>query len=169
MLLPGPSSSDAEPGIRLATPADNPALATLLGLAFPEMEWSADRVERELTGFSAISAVFVIDDGDTIIATAATRHWPERFPDAGFLAWVGVDPAYRGRGLGRAVTARAVTQFVEEGLSPVILETDDERLPAMATYLGLGFVPHYLDSDHAERWSRVFIAMNAAQHARDAS
>ena len=141
-------------------------LADLLGASFPEFEWTAERVQRELIGFDEISAVFVLDDGERIIGTAATRHWPERFSGTGFLAWVAVDTAYRGRGLGRAIVARAIDQFVATDLWPVILETDDERLSAISTYLGLGFIPHYLDEDHEGRWSRVFSAMNAVQRDR---
>jgi GNAT superfamily N-acetyltransferase len=169
MLLPvRPSSPSVDPthGIRLATEADNQALADLLGASFPEFEWTAERVQDELTGFDEISAVFVLNDGDRIIATAAARHWPERFPGMGFLAWVAVDTTYRGRGLGRAIVARAIDQFVADGHWPAILETDDERLPAMSTYLGLGFIPHYLDEDHEGRWSGVFSAMNGVRRGQ---
>ena len=61
--------------------------------------------------------------------------------------------------------SRVVEPFAKDGLWPVILETDDEHLPASPRYLGLGFVPHYLDDDHQERWSRVFRAIKAAQRA----
>ncbi|MCH6472543.1 GNAT family N-acetyltransferase [Sinomonas terrae] len=167
MLLPASESYGDKTSsgwhVRKATREDNQALAVLLGAAFEDGTWTAGRVERELTGAGDVLAVMVIEDEGRIIATASARHWKERFPDAGYVHWVAVDPEMRGRRLGRAVV-EAVIDFLEgRELAEVVLETDDVRLPAISTYLGMGFVPVYLDSDHCERWSRVFSNLHAAK------
>jgi mycothiol synthase len=43
-----------------------------------------------------------------------------------------------------------------------VLETDDPRLPAIASYLGMGFVPLYAAPDHETRWSAVFAQLAVA-------
>jgi mycothiol synthase len=46
-----------------------------------------------------------------------------------------------------------------------VLETDDERLPAIKVYLALGYVPQYPDASHEDRWSKIFRALSAAARA----
>ena len=68
-------------------------------------------------------------------------------------------PEQRGRGLGRLVTLATLHYMRDRGDTNVLLETDDFRIPAVRSYLGLGFVPVYLEdpaSDHVARWSDVF-------------
>ena len=68
-------------------------------------------------------------------------------------------PEHRGRGLGRLVTLAALHYMLGRRDTDVLLETDDFRIPAVKTYLALGFVPVYLEdasSDHVMRWSEVF-------------
>jgi mycothiol synthase len=141
--------------VREATPADAEAIGKLMALAFPELEWDAARANKDLFDAPDVPVTYVVDEGDKIIATASVRYH-ERFPGAGYVHWVGVDPAQRGRRLGAVVMARVMRRFAADGRSFSILETDDFRLPAIASYLGQGFVPHYTDPDHEERWSKVF-------------
>ena len=44
----------------------------------------------------------------------------------------------------------------ERGYAAAFLGTDDFRVPAVRTYLGLGFVPDYVEDSHRLRWSAVF-------------
>lgn len=162
-VLPSVATAAVDSDIREATESDNEALAELLGSAFPELAWDADRVTRELTGLDEVLAVYVMERDGKLVATAAVRYWPDRFPGEGFLAWVGVSPAYQNHGLGTAIVVRTIQRFSTEKLWPVILETDDERLPAISSYLGLGFIPCYLDSDHESRWSTVFANLSKSR------
>jgi mycothiol synthase len=141
--------------VREAIRADADGLARLLGAAFPELEWDVARVNRDLFDPQDVAATYVVEDGGKIVATASVRYH-ERFPGAGYVHWVGVDPAQRGRRLGTVVMARVMRRFLADGRTFSILETDDFRLPAIASYLGQGFIPHYTDPDHEERWSKVF-------------
>lgn len=141
--------------VREATRGDAAALARLLGAAFPELQWDVARVDKDLFDPADVPATYVVDEGGRIVATASVRY-NERFPGAGYVHWVGVDPAQRGRRLGTIVMARVMRRFVADGRTFSILETDDFRLPAIASYLGQGFIPHYTESDHEDRWSKVF-------------
>lgn len=156
---------DARPDLRVATDRDAKALARLLGAAFPELEWSGDRARRDLFGDASVAAIYVIDGPDGLLATASARyHAP--FPGVGYVHWVGVDPAVRGRALGTVVMNAAMARFVADGFSSAVLETDDTRLPAITSYLAQGFVPQYPDASHEARWSAVFAAQAAWRRAR---
>jgi GNAT superfamily N-acetyltransferase len=151
-------------GVRVATGADADAMGRLMGAAFPEMSWDADRVRRELLDAGDVAETFVVADGAQVIATASARYHAG-FPGQGYVHWVAVDPARRGQGLFDAVMAAVFKTFAAAG-KPAMLETDDVRLPAIAAYLRLGFVPSYRDPDHEMRWSHIFQRLGEARHAR---
>jgi len=65
-------------------------------------------------------------------------------------------PAHRGRRLGFWACLAALHRFAEEGREAALLLTDDFRLPAIRTYLRLGFRPVYTYESHMERWGKVF-------------
>lgn len=169
LLMKLPSLPRTLPGTaqvsRTAVSADAGELARLLGAAFPESPWSAERVHRELFGDPTVASVHVIADGATLLATASARYNPA-YPGRGYVHWVGVDPTARGRNLGAAVMAAVLACFASDGMTAAVLETDDERLPAIRSYLAQGFVPQYPVPDHEGRWSAVFAASAAWQQSR---
>ncbi len=154
---PPPSVPDG-PSCRLATDADAPELARLLRAAFPEQNWTVERVGKDLLDAPDVPHTFVIAEAGALIATASVRYL-ERFAGHGYVHWVAVDPRARGRRLAMIAMGAVLQAFAEDGHDSAILETDDHRLPAIASYLGQGFIPHYTDPDHPLRWSRVFAAM----------
>jgi len=85
----------------------------------------------------------------------ATR-WPSQLhPDGGELGWVAGDPEHRGRRLGAVVCAAVVARLIDAGYRRVYLKTDDGRLPAIKTYLDLGFEPLPFADGMEERWKVV--------------
>jgi mycothiol synthase len=68
-----------------------------------------------------------------------------------------VSPAYRGRKLGKLATLLAMDAACKAGAKSMFLSTDDNRLPAIRTYLGLGFHPCLgsWDFTHLSRWKRA--------------
>ena len=156
MKRPAGDGVAQQSSVRTANSADAEALGRLLGAAFPEMEWSAERARKDLLEASDVKSTFVVEEGGKLLATASARYFVARFPDGGYVHWVGVDPAARGRGLFDVVMAAVQQQFNADGKPVAFLETDDQRLPAIAAYLRLGYVPHYTESDHEGRWSRIF-------------
>lgn len=148
--------------VRAARLADAAQLARVLGAAFPEQEWTVDRVHQDLLDASDVPVTFVIDDGEQVVATASVRY-QARFPDSGYVHWVAVDPRHRGQRLGTIVMDAVLRRFEADGRLSAILETDDVRLPAITSYLGQGFIPHYSDVDHEDRWSAVFTNLAVAR------
>jgi mycothiol synthase len=91
-----------------------------------------------------------------IVATAQALHGlSDQHPFGGELGWVAGDPAYRGRGLGMAVCAAVTRRFLQAGYTRIYLHTDDFRLPALKTYLKLGYEPYLFAPDMPERWRAV--------------
>lgn len=60
-------------------------------------------------------------------------------PPVGEVYVVGVDPAYQGKGLGRAVTVLGLAHLQGRGLTEAMLYVDADNTAAVATYTRLGF------------------------------
>lgn len=101
---------------------------------------------------------FVAEEKATgaLAATAMATHNPsDLHPFGGELGWVAADPDHRGRRLGRTVCAAVIRRFLDAGCERVYLKTDDWRLPAIRTYLDLGFEPFLYQDDMEGRWRAV--------------
>lgn len=93
-------------------------------------------------------------ESDEIVATAMALR-SETYPSGGELGWLASDPAHAGRGLGLAISAAVTVYLIEAGCRPIHLYTEDWRLPALKTYLRLGYVP-FIDEPHVlERWRAI--------------
>ena len=81
---------------------------------------------------------------------------------AGRIHMVACKPGFRGHGLGNLMMLKAMTVMQEAGMETAALVTDDWRIPAIKTYLKVGFTPD-LDSepDYKERWDKIFAVLNA--------
>lgn len=91
---------------------------------------------------------------DEIAATAMALR-SETYPSGGELGWLAGDPAHAGRGLGMAVSAAVTARLIEAGCRPIHLYTEDYRLPALKTYLKLGYVPFLYTPEMLERWRAI--------------
>jgi len=89
-------------------------------------------------------AVLVADDGGALVGTvsllrAGTRQSRLAVGDEAELRLLAVEPAARGRGLGRALAAAAQEEAHAWGASAVVLDTGALNLPAQRLYERLGF------------------------------
>lgn len=141
--------------LRLATIDDRSGLQDLLQAAFPEMEWSAKKVEEALYADENVAATFVIEFDGHIVATASALLEPSLSPATGTLHWVAVHPSQTGKRLGFLISLAVLQEFVRLGRTEALLRTDDARLPAIKTYLNLGFQPDRATPERAIRWDRV--------------
>jgi mycothiol synthase len=158
--LPAAAPLEAGAVLRAADPADHDQLASLLSEAFGD-SWDAARVAGEFSSGNGVEATYVVAGPAGVVATAAARQLPDRFPDAGYVHYVGARSSERGKRLGEVVTRRVLAHFASEGLHQAVLETDDFRLPAIWTYLRLGFVPEPRVPGDAVRWSAVLRNLTA--------
>lgn len=142
--------------LRQYTPSDLHSYQSLMDIA-GFGKWDEARI-RSTHQRTLQSGLFLIEHLPTrkIVATALANPAPtDRYPHGGELGWVAADPAHSGKGLGKAVCAAVVRLFLSRGYHTIYLSTDDHRLPAIATYLSLGFTPDLHKHDMPQRWSSV--------------
>lgn len=94
------------------------------------------------------------EESSEIVATAMALR-SEMYPSGGELGWLAGDPAHAGRGLGMAVSAAVTARLIEAGCRPIHLYTEDYRLPALKTYLKLGYVPFLYTPEMPEHWRAI--------------
>ena len=101
----------------------------------------------DATGF------ILIEDVRGAEPVLAAFHWtkivpaadPDMSPTEGEVYVVGVDPAYQGLGLGRAVTVLGLEHLSERGMTQAMLYVDADNSAAVATYSRLGFTRFAVD------------------------
>jgi mycothiol synthase len=85
------------------------------------------------------------------VATATAWESPD-WPDSGYLHMVGAVSSHTGKKLGFAVSLASMLQMQREGWKKAVLQTDDFRIPAIRTYLNLGFIPRFVHDNQQQRW-----------------
>lgn len=125
-------------------------------------DWDLARAEQALAGSIAPDRVLFLCAGEEPVATACVclHERPEGLREAE-IGWVAVLPAHQGRRLGACVTLAACHAARALGFEDAFLLTDDRRLPALKTYLNLGFEPDCWHESHAERWAAARQALAA--------
>lgn len=121
-------------------------------------DWTAEKCRRELTEtepFMADGCFFATQSGQAVATACAYDVQPGGI-SAAQVHMVCAKPASRGRGLGRLVTLAVLHYMRERGYRTAFLGTDDFRVAAVKTYLGLGFIPDYIEDSHRLRWFAVF-------------
>ena len=143
--------------LRYYQPGDGAAWEDIIADSFESEAWHG-RFEEFLhkdNAFRPERVWFACRDGEPV-ATAAAWYRPEIGADTGYLHMVGVLATARGLGLGGQVSLACMHQLVREQRTDVILQTDDFRIPAVKTYLKLGFHPRVTHDSHPGRWAAIF-------------
>ncbi|HTX25779.1 MAG TPA: mycothiol synthase [Streptosporangiaceae bacterium] len=88
--------------------------------------------------------------------TMAGFHWTKvpgtaDAPGAGEVYVVGVDPGEQGTGLGRALTLAGLRYLRDRGLAAALLYVDEDNVPAVRMYSGLGFTHTGTDAMYRPR------------------
>ncbi len=130
--------------IRTLRPGEEKDWVRLKNVAFGEeggKPWTVDNFHDTFTRDACCdyNRIFVALKRDAIVATASA--WEAHYGDGpvGLIHWVGTDPKYRGRGLGYALTLRALKELVARGYADAYLNTSHSREPAVRLYKRLGF------------------------------
>ncbi|MDO4488006.1 MAG: GNAT family N-acetyltransferase [Eubacteriales bacterium] len=117
--------------------------------------WSEEKFISDMINDPDCTAknIFLIcRKSDGAIAGTATAKDGEK-PS---LHMVGVNKEFMGQGLAYPICAAAVNRMIENGDHRIMLLTDEFRIPAIKTYLKMGFRPWYYLDDMQERWRGVF-------------
>jgi mycothiol synthase len=97
-----------------------------------------DECLRKDTHFKPARVFFALVDG---VPAATATAWHDRNYGSvdGYLHMVGALPEFKGNKLGYFVSLAVMHKLKSEGYTNVLLTTDDFRIPAIVTYLRLGF------------------------------
>lgn len=142
--------------LRTYQPGDEASWAEIMNTGVGE--WTADTCLEKLTGqprFIPDGLFFATFEGKPVGSACAWRKSAEEW-ESGYLHMVCVLPEHRGKQIGHALNLAALRWFRDRGFKEVWLSTDDWRIPAIKSYLRLGFEPFYPDDSHRERWQAVF-------------
>jgi mycothiol synthase len=146
-----------------------PVLAAVLAANGELGEWDDDRARSLFDdgGDASVDLCFVVVSAIAQpVATAQLDvHHRGRYAGLAEVGWVAVVPGMRGRRLGSAVTQSVVDEAGRLGHPEVFLRTDEWRLPAVVSYLQLGFRPWLVEPTANERWQRVVAELNGPAKA----
>jgi mycothiol synthase len=161
-LLNAPPIVELSPGYRLRTyrPGDEPRFYEIMELAgWPG--WNDGRLQPWISRVLPEGWLLAVhEESNEIVASAMALHsHSELHPFGGELGWLAGDPAHAGRGLGLAVSAAVTARFIEAGYRNIHLYTEDWRLPALKTYLKLGYVPFLFSPEMPERWQAICVQL----------
>ncbi len=145
-------------GLRLHTyqPGEEEAFFALMH-AVGWTDWDEAKLAQWMPRILPDGWFFLVDEGSgERIATTMTvhSHAPDH-PFGGELGWVAVHPAYQGRNLSSVVVIAALRRLIAGKYRNIHLYSEDYRLPALKTYLRLGFVPYLYAPDMPARWQRI--------------
>lgn len=143
-------------GIDLTTATSSNALAFagLMALSYEDSTWTSERIHKEFLENKMVPVSFLLYRGDELLATASAANHSHH-PGLGYVHYVAAKPGSGVSGLGLQATLAVLHEFRGWGLNSSLLETDDFRLPAIVTYLKLGFVPVFSHESHEARWEAL--------------
>ena len=146
--------------VRRARVEEAGPLAALLGRAYPAETWDAAGTEHELFGDETIRATLVVAAEERLLATASLQVHPDA-PECAWLRWVATEQDRRREGLARALVIGVLAIAEQAGCREARLQTETDRLAAIACYLQLGFEPLVRSDPEREAWEQVIRFLRA--------
>ena len=147
--------------IRPFQPGDEGHWASIIDASFGG-ERTAEHTRREIIDrpeYMPGGLFFATYEGKPVGTACAWRQSQEE-TEIGYVHMVGVVPEHRGHKLGKWLSLRVLLFVKEHGFQCSILDTDEPRLPAIKSYLNLGFLPLYREISQPSRWRGVFDELN---------
>jgi mycothiol synthase len=139
--------------IRSFREGDEAAWERIIRVTFENPTYEFNQVMKSDPAYRPERVLFVVH-GDEPVATASAWQVDRFGPVIGYLHMVGVSPEHQGKHLGYWVSIAVLHQFVEAGRMEAVLQTDDFRLPAIKTYVRMGFEPLLVHENQRERWRK---------------
>ena len=105
--------------------------------------WTRDDIaEREAEPWFDPNGFLLHDIDGALAAFCWTKLHPDHAPPMGEIFVIAVDPAFHGRGLGRAMTVAGLQSLHERGVGLGMLYVDAANVAAVSLYYDLGFTLH---------------------------
>lgn len=145
-------------GMRTYQKGDEVHWANIISDSFGGKQRTAEDTRNEITEqerFVPDGFYFATHDGTPVGTACAWRQTVDE-TEVGYVHMVGVASAHTGHKLGKWVSLAVLIYFRDYGFRCAMLDTDDFRIPAIKTYLNLGFVPVYIEDGQPKRWQAIF-------------
>ena len=148
--------------LRTFREGDEPAWEEIVAESFdkPPGTYRFEGLIRNLGRFSPDRVFLVISPDGKPVATATALLKATDDPIPAAVHMVGVLRRHQGKKLGYWASLAALHQHAVEGAEAASLLTDDFRLPAIKTYLRLGFEPYLVHENQRERWKKIFATLD---------
>ena len=145
-------------GMRTYRKGDEVHWARIISDSFGGRERTAQDTENEITGRDVFvpDGLYFATHRDVPVGTACAWRQSVDEKDVGYVHMVGVVAEHTGHKLGKWVSLAVLSYFRDNGFKCSMLDTDDFRIPAVKTYLNLGFIPVYVEEGQPERWHDIF-------------
>lgn len=144
--------------IRTYREGDEVHWANIISDSFGGQQRTARDAQAEIIGrnvFKPDGLYFVTHQGIPVGTACAWRQSVEE-TQVGYVHMVGVVTEHTGHKLGKWISLAVLHYFRDHRFISAMLDTDDFRLPAIKTYLNLGFIPVYVERSQPRRWQDVF-------------
>lgn len=145
-------------GLRTFQEGDDVHWANIISDSFGGRKRTAQDTHNEITSRDVFvpDGLFFVTHQDIPVGTACAWRQSVNETEVGYVHMVGVLGEHTGQKLGKWVSLAVLYYFRNHGFSCSMLDTDDFRIPAIKTYLNLGFVPVYLEITQPKRWKTIF-------------
>lgn len=145
-------------GIRRYREGDEVHWARIISDSFGGRERTAQDTRNEITGRDVFvpDGFYFATHRDVPVGTACAWRQSVDETEVGYVHMVGVVAEHTGHKLGKWVSLAVLIYFRDNGFTCAMLDTDDFRIPAIKTYLNLGFVPVYVEEGQRQRWRDIF-------------
>jgi len=119
--------------------------------------WTKDKHDYNVSRILPEGWFFAVEaKSNSVIGTAMCLHnYSGQSPFTGDLGWLACHPEHRGKGLGYSLSACVTNRFRDAGYCRIQLHTEYYRLPAIKTYLKLGYVPVLYCQEVYELWDEA--------------
>ena len=103
--------------------------------------------------YSEDKCFFVLENERAVATLAVLCDYEKK---EGYIHMVACREDSRGKGYGTLLNRVAEYTLKKEGMQTAFLTTDDWRIPAIKSYLRVGFLPDLSTEDFKARWEKIY-------------
>ena len=146
-------------GLRSYIKGDEIHWANIITDSFGGSKRTAEDTRKEIIERDVFvpDGLFFTTYEDTPVGTACAWKQSIDETEVGYVpTWSVLRVNTLGTNSGNGLSLAVLYYFRDNGFICSMLDTDDFRIPAIKTYLNLGFIPLYVEDTQHSRWKQIF-------------